>query len=98
MFAEQLRCGSLVDGKRVVGMRTGVTNQRRYVRVKFLDGSWSGPLWVGARVAGTVARTDIPSGPVGAGRGHRASRVGWREGESRRDRHARMVDAIVYGG
>lgn len=97
MFAEQLKCGQQYQGQRIVGMRPGQVNGRRFVRVQLADRTWSGKLFIGRRVAGMAPRTDFPAGPVGAGRGSSATRVGWGDGEDRTARHARFIDGIVYG-
>lgn len=96
MFAEQLKAGSMVNGLRVVGMTTGLRGCRQWVRVQLADGSWSGLLFHGERVPGTVVRTDFLAGPVGSGRGMKANRVGRGDGESPGDRHSRLVDSIQY--
>lgn len=98
MQAEQLKRGSIVFGQRVIGMRTGMVSGRRYVRVQVAASrDWSDPLFYGTTVAGTRPRTDLPAGPVGAGRGMVANRVGRGGDESPMDYAARRIEAISYG-
>jgi hypothetical protein len=96
MFAESLKAGSLVRGMRVVGMRRGMVNGRGYVSVKTTDGVWTEPLFYGSRVAGTKRRTDFLAGPVNSGRGVKAERPAWNEGDTPTDRNARRIDALTY--
>lgn len=95
MFAEQLRGGALVYGRRIVRMSRGVMNGRKWVFVAFSDGS-RGEYLIGKRVPGTGPRTDLPAGPVGSGRGQKSTGAGWRDGESAGDRHSRLIDRLVY--
>lgn len=95
MFAEQLRRGSIVGGRRVVKMARGFLNRMPYVFVT-LDNGKRAEYRVGTRVPGTPPRTDMPAGPVGAGRGARSMGAGRRDGESAGDRHSRLIDNIVY--
>lgn len=98
MMAEQLAAGSIVNGRRVVGMTIGMTGTGvRTRRVQLDDGTWTGWLADGVRVPGTRKRTNFAAGPVGAGRGKKATKVAWNEGESGTDRNARRIDAIIYG-
>ncbi|WP_047892584.1 hypothetical protein [Micromonospora sp. RV43] len=95
MYAEQLRAGSLVGERRVIRKSTGLMNGVAWVFVRFHDGS-RGEYRVGRRVPGIPPRTDMPAGPVGAGRGVRSTGAGWRDGESAGDRHSRFIDRLVY--
>ncbi|MFG1872124.1 hypothetical protein [Micromonospora arborensis] len=95
MFAEQLRAGALVYGRRIVRMSRGLMNGRRWVFVRFCDGSQAEYL-IGKRVPGTGPRTDLPAGPVGSGRGQKSTGAGRRDGESAGDRHSRLIDGFVY--
>lgn len=95
--AQHVRAGAQDQiGRRVVGKRTGVRNGVPWVRVDYSDGtSVASP--ADRLLAGSVARRDILAGPVTAGRvGDRPARIGRGDGESRSDRHARLIDAITY--
>lgn len=97
MFAEQLRRGSIVGGRRVVKMGRGFLNQVPYVFVT-LDNGKRVECQVGRRVPGTLPRTDMPAGPVRSAPPALLMGVGRRDGEDARDRHSRLIDNIVYGG
>jgi hypothetical protein len=102
MQARQLKRGSLVGGQRVIGMRRGMASVPGYagsfptVSVQLEDLSWTAPMFLNQVVPGTRPVTDLPAGPVGAGRGMRANRTGRRDGESAGDRHSRLIDSIQY--
>jgi len=96
MLAEQLRRGALVSGRRVVGMMPGHVNHRRTVTVTFDDGTRA-RYTIGRPVPGTGPRTDLPAGPVGAGRGARSTGAGRFDSESAGDRHSRLIDRLIYG-
>lgn len=101
-FAEQLRPGTLINGRRVVRKSPGFKNGRAYIFVE-LEPAKRGKrgerleFLVGTRVAGTRPRTDMPAGPVASGRGAKTIYVsGRRDGESATDRNSRLIDSIVY--
>lgn len=102
MFAEQLRRGSIINGRRVAGMCRGRMNGQAYIFVE-LESAKRGKrgerleFRVGTRVPGTRPRTDLPAGPVRATRAPMLmAAVGRRDGEDARDRHSRLIDNIVY--
>ncbi len=91
----QTVAGTVVGAARVVGRSTGLLNGRVVVSVRLSDGTVLRS-YPGSRVAGTRPRTDLPAGPVGAGRGMRSTSRGRRDGESAGDRHSRLMDGLVY--
>lgn len=96
MLAEQLRRGAIVGGRRVVGLRPGVRDRGTRVVTAVFDDGGEQTYTIGRRVPGSAPRTDIPAGPVGAGRGTRSTGAGWRDGDDPSSWHTRLIDRVVY--
>lgn len=108
LFIEDVRRGTLIDGKRVTGLFPGQRNGRRTLTVRLDDGTRRGErrtyyTGTGSRLAGTRRLTTfaMPAGPVGRTPGGKLH-GGWfgdRDDNgrgARTDRHSRMIDALTY--
>lgn len=108
LFIEDVRRGTLIDGKRVTGLFPGQRNGRRTITVRLDDGTRQGErrtyyTGTGSRLAGTRRLTTfaMPAGPVGRKPGGKLY-GGWygdRDDTGRgvlADRHSRMIDALTY--
>lgn len=102
--AEDIRRGTLIDGRRVVAMRVGLTSAgQRATTVQFPDVDRKGrkrlsdPVTYlhGTFVDGTRTPTTwaMPAGPVGRKPGG-TLHGGWYG--DRADRHHRMINSLVY--
>ncbi|MER5608208.1 hypothetical protein AB0F93_00360 [Micromonospora tulbaghiae] len=103
MFVEQVRRGTLVNGRRVVGLSPTLRSGQKWITVTLEPvkrGKRGEQLSFreGTRVPGTRPRTDLPAGPVRSGPPALFMAAGRRDGESAGDRHSRMIGNIVYGG
>lgn len=96
MFAEDLKRGSLINGQRVVGLRTGIMNGRRYVRAILADDTMTEPLFYGRRVPGSmVKQSGIPATPVRGGGFCIKDRL---IGPNRRGESDEMRNRRLFGG
>lgn len=112
LMAYELGNGTMIDGRRVVGLRRGMRNGDRVVTV-FVEGKPGrkgrvrpvelGTFALAATVPGTRTPTTwaMPAGPVGRKPGGKLH-GGWygdadeRDGRARADRNQRMIHNLVY--
>jgi hypothetical protein len=95
---EQVRAGALIGGGRVTSMTRGMgRNGRMCVRFGVDGGPLGAPVYYGDDVPGTGPRTDIPAGPVGAGRGVRRNGAGRGSEESPMAFAERFITNLSYG-
>ena len=108
LFIEDVRRGTLIDGKRVTGMFPGLLNGRRTITVRLDNGTVRGErrtyrIGSGVRISGTRRLTTfaMPAGPVGRKPGGKLH-GGWYGDRddtgrgARMDRQSRMIDAPTY--
>lgn len=112
VYAEQLKRGTIIDGRRVVAMSPVIVNGQRGVSVRFATTvgrkrrkALTAPVTYlcGRRVPGTRPSTtwSMPAGPVGRKPGG-TLHGGWYGDaddtgrDARTNRHARMIDSLTY--
>lgn len=108
MYAEDIRRGTLISGRRVAAMARGTLNGAGIVTVRFEERDRKGrkrlsaaaTYRVGTRVPGTRRPTTwaMPAGPVkSGGRPMLLGKVGRGDDESAADRNSRLIASVVYG-
>ncbi len=107
MRAEDIKRGTMIDGRRVIGLARGLRNGRRVVTVTLPTANRRKPerrtflLGTGQRIVGTRTPTthNMPAGPVRPVREPMlvSKRFGRGTDESGQDFHSRLIGSIVYG-